>query len=1214
MHLKKLIISGFKSFADKVVLNFNEGITGIVGPNGSGKSNVIDAVRWIMGEQNAKNLRGKIATDIIFAGSAKRPALNMAEVTLVFDNSDFSQLCPPEYRHEAEISLTRRLFKDGEREYWINKKPCRYKDIVAFFATSGLGGRSYSMIQQGQVERILSAKPEDIREILEEAAGTAVFKARAAAAQKKLESTQENLSRIDDILKELERGLATLEGQVEKAKEWKVLSEEMRGKELKLFEHGYVINRDKQAALQSQIDEETDKGVEYFAQIAQFEARQLELRGIVEEADPELDSLREEITCLREQSGRAESTILASLSAIENGIKRLDEIAAEVDGENNELKNAEQTAEEAENKMAIVQSDLLELREIVASFIDEVESAKESYDVYQNRIDELEEEIKNIDRLLLSNAGKCEGIDRERKRTSQDMDDCQKRLALLEQEIAKLDEQVQEKKAVAALHQEGLDKHIAEKQSREQAIQNRSKEMEAALIERDLVKEEYLNLKARYTSLEELFSVSSDLGNNLVKLKESHPQSASLIQGLLTDFIGFNKSLSELPATTVAAFEVWAEKIVIEDFDAFNEIARLAHKLKLGTMPVMVMAHEVPVIQADVKKWAAEFDATPLRQYLKVVRDHPFIEKLMERLYYLPTLRMSHEDLSAIPVGLTVFSGQGVIISGSDELCVGSRGVSGLLTKKVEMEDLAGILKEKERLLARTQNALDRLESLQNEDRITVREVDGILRQQNQASLDIMRDYQAASGQMQNKMQLMEDAAAQYAKIEELHFSLAKELEVLGQNRIALGQDRDSVETDLAAIKDEAFSAQDRNEEVQRQYQQKKVDLAKLEARSQGAMDAHIAAKGRLDRVQQALSRRYEERSRVEAQIEHARTNEAQCQIEIAQYTSKKEDLEKLLTFKKEQNTGTLEEIKVMENRIKDYYDKRMELEKRVSKKGGELERLRANLEYFKQQAFEKYQIDLNLFQGKCDSGFNQDKAAAEIAGLRQKIEKIGAVNMIAIEEYEKAHNRHEFILAQREEVIGSIALLADAISEIQETAKERFLQMFGVIDANFRELFPILFPGGEGHLQLSSDLDPLNGGVDIFVRLPGKKAQHMDLFSGGEKALTAISLIFALLKTKPTPFCFLDEVDAPLDEANVGRYNNVLEALSDKFQFVIITHNRRTMEVLDQLYGVTMQEGGVSKVVGVDMKKDLPEHLQKSFKQEPKPQGRTVEGATVSY
>jgi chromosome segregation protein len=274
------------------------------------------------------------------------------------------------------------------------------------------------------------------------------------------------------------------------------------------------------------------------------------------------------------------------------------------------------------------------------------------------------------------------------------------------------------------------------------------------------------------------------------------------------------------------------------------------------------------------------------------------------------------------------------------------------------------------------------------------------------------------------------------------------------------------------------------------------------------------------------------------------------------------------------------------------------------------LERLKLGIQGVLDQSSEKYQIDITKIEFVAEPSFDPDVVGKEVSKLRHQLEGMGAINMMAVEEYEKLKQRHDFITAQREEVLGSIRLLEDAIGEIEETSKERFMATFHVINQNFQDLFPILFPGGEARLEISNEEDPLNAGVEIMVRLPGKKQQRMNLFSGGEKALTAISLIFALLKTKPTPFCFLDEVDAPLDEANVGRYNRVLEALSDRFQFIVITHNRRTMEVLDQLYGVTMEEGGVSKVVGVDMKKDLPAHLQKAFKEEKKE--RELAGATV--
>src|SRR6478735_672007 len=299
MHLKKLIVSGFKSFADKVTLHFDDGITGIVGPNGSGKSNVIDAVRWVMGEQNAKHLRGDVATDIIFAGSDKRKPLGMAEVTLVFDNKNQSHFCPPEYRHEAEIALTRRLYIDGEREYFINKKPCRLKDIVGFFATTGLGGRRYSMIKQGQVDRILNAKPEDVREILEEAAGTLIFKARRQAAMKKLEGTQDNLKRIDDIITELAKQLDNLKEQVEKVAAWKQLSGSLRDQEMKLFSHNFRHFSTKLLEIAHQLEGDTDSEVRAMSDLSSLEARVEELQSQLSESDPGLDQLREEITNLR---------------------------------------------------------------------------------------------------------------------------------------------------------------------------------------------------------------------------------------------------------------------------------------------------------------------------------------------------------------------------------------------------------------------------------------------------------------------------------------------------------------------------------------------------------------------------------------------------------------------------------------------------------------------------------------------------------------------------------------------------------------------------------------------------------------------------------------------------------------------------------------------------------------------------------------------------
>jgi chromosome segregation protein len=351
-----------------------------------------------------------------------------------------------------------------------------------------------------------------------------------------------------------------------------------------------------------------------------------------------------------------------------------------------------------------------------------------------------------------------------------------------------------------------------------------------------------------------------------------------------------------------------------------------------------------------------------------------------------------------------------------------------------------------------------------------------------------------------------------------------------------------------------------------------------------------------------------------------AKAEEAQAKIDIEQSIVERDRLQDEFASKREANAGIIEESRVIDNRLRGLRETHNALQRTLATKGVELERIRMALQGVTDQATEKYHLDLETFQFEIDPDFNHESKARSVQRLRNKIEGMGAINMMALKEFEEKSERRDFITKQRDEVVSSIDLLTAAIAEIEETSLKKFLEVFETINKEFGQLFPILFPTGEGKLELTNPENPMEGGVEILCRLPGKSQKPMSLFSGGEKALTAISLIFALLKTKPTPYCFLDEVDAPLDEANVGRYNRVLEALSSQFQFIVITHNRRTMEVLDTLYGITMQEPGVSKVVGVDMQKDLPPHLRKAFKDEKAPQippagaqPRAVEGATVS-
>ncbi len=1197
MHLKKLIVSGFKSFADKVTLHFDDGITGIVGPNGSGKSNVIDAVRWVMGEQNAKHLRGEVATDIIFAGSDRRKPLGMAEVTLVFDNKDQSHFCPPEYRHEPEIALTRRLYIDGEREYFINKKACRLKDIVGFFATTGLGGRSYSMIQQGQVDRILNAKPEDVREILEEAAGTLIFKSRRQAAMKKLESTHENLKRIDDILTELAKQLDNLKEQVEKVAAWKQVSGALRDAELKLFAHNFRHFSSRLLEIAHQLDGDTDSEVKAMTDLSSLEARVEELQGQLSESDPELDQLREEISNLREQIVRAEGTITAAMRTAEQGQKRLGELQSHIDEDQESLSALENLVSTKEADYVRMQAEVERLHDLISSYQDEVDQVEESAQVFENRSQELEDEIKNLELLLESNRLRCESIERDRKRNLIEYQNYESRQETLQQSLKTIADKLGQARSLLNDRQAGLDQELQLKQDLESEVQKREETIREGSHRRDEYKDTYLNARARLGSLEEMEASSGDLKSSLQQLYTKHPQSRQLVYGALTDFIAFDSRIEEWAPRAVHAFERWSERLIILSGNELNELIRLVNQEQLSSLPLSLASLWKAEDLQEIRLWAENYDAIPCLDVLKVQSEHKStLDVLLRRLYYLPSVSLTETELRSLPHGLILFTAQGVLVNSRDDLLLSGTQAKGSLSRKSEIEILARQLKESESKLASAQSEMDIHEQKQAEDRWRLKELSDRLGNHNQDALAAMSEMQTLLNQENHQKDVIEQNQVRIREIDQREADLKRELEQLGETRISLGQEKEVQQGELESLQEESSSIAERKDEVMRVHQQRQLELAKFETRSQSNRENLEQSRLQLNKLQTTISRRYEEKNRLDVEVEQADVNQVQATQEIEVYIRRREELEAQLAERRELSAGVLEELRVIESRAREARDRQMELQRSKSKKSVELERLKQVSRGLLDQAREKYQIDLMNFEFQEDPNFDADKTNREISKNRQQLEGMGGVNMVAVEEYERISKRHEFIDAQKEEVLGSILLLQEAIDEIEETSKEKFLSTFEVVNQNFMELFPILFPTGEARLELTSE-DALNAGVEIMVRMPGKKPRSMNLYSGGEKALTAISLIFALLKTKPTPFCFLDEVDAPLDEANVGRYNKVLDALSDRFQFVVITHNRRTMEVLDQLYGVTMQEGGVSTVVGVDMKKDLPAHLQKAFK-----------------
>jgi chromosome segregation protein len=1214
MHLKRLTIHGFKSFADKVVLTFDKGITGIVGPNGSGKSNVIDSVRWVMGEQNAKNLRGEKALDIIFSGSDKRKALAMAEVALTFDNTENTGICPPEYRHEAEITLGRRLYADGEREYFINRKACRLKDIVQFFALTGLGGRSYSMIQQGQVDRILNAKPEDVREILEEAAGTLIYKHRKLEAQKKLEETSLNLSRVDDILKEVEKQQSSLEGQVEKAHLWKELTDELRELELKLFSHNYHFFKDKLLAIEGQMLAEQNKEIHNISSLATWEARDEELQQILAEADPELAILGEQFTVIRESIARTESLIVNSLARVTNNEQRLTAIGQEVSEESQHLKSLEEQVERCVRELSASEVQASGLREMIEDFQNEVDAVDESANVFRSRVAEFDDEIKHVDRLLENNRLRHESIHREVEKICVSRNSQSQRIDLLEAEALVALAAVTKWNEKASGQQEGLDKEIRDKHDREGILAQSYAQMKDAQVVRDQGKEQYHATKARLSSLEELVAGATDVAASWSTLIEKEGDLTEISLGLIAHHLSFRESAQGLPKKVLTAFENWSERLVMTNPDRVSDLVRVCQRHNVGGMPVLLLSKETTLDDGLIKAWAEKFDAEPMAPFLNTTKAAPEIRDLANRVYLMQVLQVDRATIESIPDGLIVFTPQGLLIHslnhGSGDFFIAGVAAGGILSRKAEQDVLAKQLKELERSLAKSQSSIDELELRINENRQIVGEIDTKLQGQNKEVLGVMAELQSARQTAENKGELTIQARGQVTVLNVQERQHLEELEGLFESRQSLEKERASALDESQQLREEYAAVDERREEIMRQNQQRQVDLARAETRAVQFRDNQKLSMAQLELAQNKLTRRYEEQSRLGLEIEDSRVAHRSAEVDIEILLVQRDELQETINERRDANAAVHEELKVVDARLRECREGQARLQKLLNDKNIEAERVRLGIESFVAQAQEKYQLDLALLPFVKDEDFNLDKAAKACTQLRGKIENVGPVNLMAMKEYQDLSDRQRFIITQKDEINASIEVLNTAIAEIDLTSKDKFSVIFEVINKNFAELFAILFPGGEASLELTNKEDPLAGGVELMVRLPGKTRKSMTLCSGGEKALTAISLIFALLKTKPTPFCFLDEVDAPLDEANVGRYNRVLEALSAQFQFVVITHNRRTMEVLDSLYGVTMQEGGVSTVVGVDMKKDLPPHLRKAFKDLPAKNNMAVEGA----
>jgi chromosome segregation protein len=1189
MKLKKLELFGFKSFYDKTGFDFSDGITAIVGPNGCGKSNIVDAIRWVLGEHAPSYLRSKALEDVIFAGSDAAGPLGMAEVSLTFSNED--GVSPPGYESYAEVQVTRRTFRDGESEFFINRIPCRLKDIAELFLDTGAGARGYAIIEQGKIMTIVNARPEEKRMIIEEAAGVAKFRVRRKEAERKMESTRQNLARVRDILDEVRRQLGVLERQVRKAEKYKTLKDELRSLDLRIAERKFRAFAGERSRIAGELSALEKELLSLRSGLSALEGERETERLTLAEAESALGTLRaahggvkEEIARKQaewEGKGREERRLRDLIAETGKEIATLEREAAELSGR---IREAEESALKGRDALA-------SSREMMTGLAEEAERSQSAYHEAHAIAEQAKSDLM-VRVTLHSNA--LSGAESVQKV----MDENARAVARLNERIAEAEaiaRQVEEKHARACADEEETGKTLASAEA--------SWEQTRSLVAVQATRVDAVGEIRRKT--EGRLEAAASRLSALSRVQEQRDWASAGVRAVLHHYQGGGNGdeagergifgvIGEIIETD-APYERAVEAVLGE---RIQSIVVRDHEEGLSALQYLKDSREgrsafVPVTlrsREELPSYGGEEGVIgPLTEVVRapegcrglvggllggtlLVRDLPSALRLWNR---------NGVWSSYVTLDGDVVTADGILVGGAQE-----QGESRVLAVKREIRELE---EERARLSVESARIAEELE-------------------------EAKRARTALEGRLAEMFSLREERKTQSAQAQQRRAVLEAAMSQARAAHESLLQERLYLETELARMEEERKTSEDaaresgqaRGEEQERvgmlvaRVEEKRTAMeavrAKLHAAEiewTGLEEKFRSGEALLAGLQESRDGRqamFEERKkriaeyeRAVAELEHA---QAKGREAIEEAAVELEGMQEEINRRLEENAASSLRLSTMEETIRERRRREADGVARLSELRLEAQRVEMALEHLDGEIHQKYEVRLSELGGPEGAGEREeeDPAAweARAGEVRARMAAIGEVNLASLEEHRELAERHEFLSSQKADLEKSLEDLAKAIQRINRTTKERFSTAFDNINRKFQEIFPKLFLGGRAYLTLLDEGNLLESGVEIVAQPPGKKLQSLSLLSGGEKALTAISLIFSIFLVKPSPFCLLDEADAPLDDANIDRFNSIVREMSSNYQFLLITHNKRTMELADVLYGITMEKPGISKVVSV--------------------------------
>ena len=1179
MYLKNIEVYGFKSFAQKINFEFHNGITGIVGPNGSGKSNVGDAVRWVLGEQSAKQLRGGNMQDVIFSGTENRKPLSFASVSITLDNGDHK--LPVDFN---EVTVTRRLYRSGESEYLINGSGCRLKDIQEMFYDTGIGKEGYSIIGQGQIDKILSGKPEERRELFDEAAGIVKFKRRKNTTLKKLEEEKQNLVRVTDILSELTKQLEPLEKQSETARVYLAKRDELRELDVNLFlleneENGKKLKELEQILEQTQ--KELDKAQNAYDQTkVEYERLEQELESL----NARLDELKEQQqeNALQKQQYESQRQILEE--QILSGRQNCEHYQSRLSVLKDELAQREQQKEELTGQKNDLQTSLKAITEKLHTEEKHLELINVNVEECSNAVEEGKNEIIEILNSRATTKGKAQRFDAMMEQLDIRKAEISQKILRLKSEEAELAEEKNKislkfnkiSDVIQSMNDEcvRLEKEIYE-------IQDQLKKQNSQM---EIGQTAYHREASRLESLKNITERYDGYGNSIRRVMEQKSREPS-IRGVVADIIHVDKDY-EIAIETALGGSI--QNIVTDNEQTAKRMIEFLKKNRYGRatfLPLSNMNARGGISQKEVLREPGVIGTADT-----LVQADPEYAGLVQYLLGR-VLVVDHID-HAIAIGkkyrhsLRMVTIEGESLNPGGSMTGGAfRNNSNLLGRRREIEELERSVRQLKKELEEMQHSISENRSRRNVLRDTIADIQEKLRQQyiaqNTAKVNLEQLEEKEKEIQRSYLNIDRDQAAlrqQAGEIREDHSSIARELEASQRDEKELETFIDTKQKELEEWKEEEASKIKELEQIRLEKSTLEQQQNFLQENLNRLMSETDSFHKEAEELRENLLNSKEEIHEKEQGIQGLKEASGECAKLEEQLQERRENCQK----EKEEKTVS----------HKSFFEKRDHLSEKTTLLDKECYRLKNQTEKLEEQRenqisymWEEYEITPNnALSYRNETMTDSLVIRQDVSRIKDEIRKLGAVNVNAIEDYKELLKRHTFLSGQYEDIVTAEKTLEGIILELDEGMRKQFTEKFQDIQREFDRAFKELFGGGKGTLELAEDEDILEAGIRIISQPPGKKLQNMMQLSGGEKALTAIALLFAIQNLKPSPFCLLDEIEAALDDSNVGRFASYLQKLTKNTQFIIITHRRGTMNAADRLYGITMQEKGVSTLVSVDL------------------------------